>query len=216
MKNLLQQQNVPLPVFTDCELSPAQANQGQQLSGIKKELGSTYLITVLSLQINTALQLLPSQPTTPDAVAGVSKIIISEFWALKLEEILLAFKRGIAGRYGKIYGGLSLNVFIEWINGYITEQASDHSELVAEREKENHNKKFEGTQNDAEVFAKFTTNEKFKHQPPEQRTGKPISIKEMLEENEQKNIETIEAIKFAVEKGILTQEQIDKKISPTK
>lgn len=178
MKNLLQQQNVPLPVFTECNLSPAQANQGQQLSGLKKELGSTYLITVLSLQINTALQLLPSQPTTPDAVAGISKIIISEFWMLKLEEILVAFKRGIAGRYGKIYGGLSLNVFIEWINAYVAEQAGDHSEVTNEREKQEHNKKIEGTQSDAEVFGKLVQDGKV--EIPKERVGKMRSIKELL------------------------------------
>lgn len=178
MKNFLQQQNVPLPVFTDCNLSPAQAVIGQQLSGLKKELGSTYLIAVLSLQINTALQLLPSQPTTPDAVAGISKIIISEFWMLKLDEILLAFKRGIAGRYGKIYGGLSLNVFIEWINGYIQEQASEHSEITNEREKQEHNKKIEGTQSDAEIFGKLVTDGKIEVEPS--RIGKMRSIKDLL------------------------------------
>lgn len=174
----MQRQNALLPIFTDCNLSPAQANKGSQLSGLKKETGDEHLITVISLQINTAFQLLPSQPTTPDAVAGISKIIISEFWMLKLDEILLAFKRGIAGRYGKIYGGLSLNVFIEWINGYIAEQASEHSEVTNEREKQEHNKKFEGTHSDAEVFAKLVDGGKVEVEPS--RIGKMRSIKDLL------------------------------------
>lgn len=195
-------------------LTVVEASKGLQLSGIKKEKGKEYLVTTIALQINTALEMLQSYQTTPDAIAAAAEMIVDEFWMMKLDEILLAFKRGTMGRYGKIYGAISLNLFFEWINAYNAEQAGEFSELLEQREKENWNKKFEGSANDAEVFSALSSNEKFKHQSPEQRVGKPISIKEMLEENEKKNIETIEAIQLAVEKGIIAQEQIDKKINP--
>lgn len=156
--------------------------------------------------------MVPSHPTTPDAITGIAKMIMDEFWMMKLDEIMLAFKRGISGRYGKIFGQLSLNVFFDWIHAYNQEQAGDHSEILEQREKENHNKKIEGAEIGAKVFAEFTSNENFKHLPAEQRTGKPISIQEMLEENKKKNIETIEAIKLATDQGIISQEEIDEKI----
>lgn len=158
--------------------------------------------------------MVPSHPTTPDAITGIAKMIMDEFWMMKVEEILLAFKRGISGRYGKIFGQLALNVFFDWIRAYNAEQAGDFSEVLADREKENQNKKIEASQSAAEVYAQFVTNEKFKHQPAEQRTGKPISLKEMLEESEHKKAETIQAIQLGVEAGIIPQENIDKKLTP--
>lgn len=122
--------------------------------------------------------MVPSHPTTPDAITGIAKMIMDEFWMMKLDEIMLAFKRGISGRYGKIFGQLSLNVFFDWIHAYNAEQAGDHSELAEAREKTEHNKKIAGTKNDAEVFAELV--DKGKVERPTERTGKVKSIKELL------------------------------------
>lgn len=122
--------------------------------------------------------MVPSHPTTPDAITGIAKMMIKEFWMMKLDEIMLAFSRGITGRYGKIFGQLSLNVFFDWINAYNQEQAGDHSELANEREKVEHNKKIDGTQSDAEVFGKLVQDGKIEVEPS--RIGKIRSIKDIL------------------------------------
>lgn len=194
-----------LPVFVDCNLTPSQANKGTQLSGMKKAKGKEYVTALIALQINTALKILPSTPSTPEAIAGISKIIMNEFWMLKMEEILLAFKRGMAGRYGKIYGGISLNVFVEWINAYVAEQSGELSELTENREKENWNKKVEGSVNDAEVFAQFVGDTKF--EKPEERIAKPISMQEILEEEKKKREQTVEGMRFALKKGIIEKKE---------
>lgn len=54
-----------------------------------------------------------------------ASMIASEFWHLKLEEIILAFKRGKLGKYGKAYNRLDVQVLCEWLTQY------NHSEEKA-------------------------------------------------------------------------------------
>lgn len=167
-----------LPVFTNCNLTPFQASKGQQLSALKKEKGKEYLKAVIALQMNTALKMLPSNPSTPEAVVMAAEMIVDRFWMMKLDEIFLAFKRGVLGQYGKIYGLVSLNYFFDWINAYNQEQAGEHSEVANEREKQEWNKKIDGTMSDAEVFGKLVDGGKVEVEP--NRIGKMRSIKDIL------------------------------------
>lgn len=155
------------------------SSTGTQLSVLEKE-GRAELIATLSLQMNTALKIYDST-ASPEAIAFTASTIIDEFSFMKVEEILLAFKRGASLRYGKIYGKLSLPTFFEWIRAYHTEVNGENGELTITREQEHHNLKFDKQKENGDaVLALGKRFPDLKIKPSDSRAGKPISISEAL------------------------------------
>ena len=52
----------------------------------------------------------------------ISKMIIQENKKLKIEELALLLKKGVLGRYGKIYGNLTIADVFEWIEKFLLEK----------------------------------------------------------------------------------------------
>lgn len=188
----------------EINLTPVQAiSTGIQLAVLAKD-NRAELIVTLSVQMDTALKIYDSS-AAPEAIAFTASTIIDEFSMLKIEEILVAFKRGSSLRYGKIYGKLSLPTFFEWIRAYIAEVNGENGEVVLSREKEHHNRKFDARKDNAEVVLGLGNRfPDLKIKPSDSRAGKLISINEVLTDKtypefQKKMLEMGEEVKNAEE-----------------
>lgn len=161
-------------------MTPAQAiSTGTQISVWEKENRGD-LIATLSLQMDTALKIYDST-ASPEAIAFTASTIIDEFKLLKVEEILLAFKRGASLRYGKIYGKLSLPTFFEWIRAYVAEVNGENGEVTIAREQEHHNRKLDMNKENQDVaIALGNKFPELKVKPSDSRLGKSISLREFM------------------------------------
>lgn len=124
-------------------LTPEIAKQSAQLSLLKKEVGIQETGIMISKIINE-ISLLTN--TTMDA--GVknlcAKMIVNNYWNLKIDELLLIIRDGILGKYGKIYGNFCFTTLTEWVDKFFNEklgncefdnlQHTSHEKVIRHRE----------------------------------------------------------------------------------
>lgn len=102
-------------------LTPEKAKDSAQLSLIRKQLGEkeaglmiTKVLNEISLMTNTTMD-------TPVKML-CAKMILANYWNIKIDELLLIIRDGILGRYGKIYGNFCFTTLTEWIEKYQQEK----------------------------------------------------------------------------------------------
>jgi len=107
------------------------ANQSMQVSRIKKEHGIEAIEAMLSCLITETLMYVKHDPSHWSATTILSCVdmLMSSFWMFKIKEFTLAFKKGINGEYGKVYGNIAYTDLVEWLNCYDKEK-SKHAEQL--------------------------------------------------------------------------------------
>lgn len=97
---------------------------------IRKELGQTdgtmLARAIMVLIINDLLDLLNITNTMHDhQVARTADMILEEYPNLRADDFKLCFKRGLKGRYGKVFNRFDVQIFFEWINAYLLEKEQE-------------------------------------------------------------------------------------------
>lgn len=113
------------------------------MSLLKKEIGEPKVAAML-LKVMNEISLLTN--TTMDAPVKMlcAKMILSNYWFLKIDELLMIIRDGILGRYGKIYGNFCFTTLTEWIEKYQAEKLgyvedknlshTSHEKVIRDRE----------------------------------------------------------------------------------
>ena len=85
--------------------------------------GEEYRFSIVAKLIIWVLSKLNIQRTVKDhQVLGIYKMIVDEFYYLKLSELKYCFQKGVSGSYGKLYGKIDETDFSNWLNEYIKER----------------------------------------------------------------------------------------------
>jgi len=87
------------------------------------------LIVALSESLNLTHNLNESQ------VVEITFLIAERYYYLKLEELVLVFKKAKMGEYGKAYNRLDIQIIFEWIDKYYS---SEERAILLEREAQNY------------------------------------------------------------------------------
>jgi hypothetical protein len=99
--------------------------------------------------------------TTPDVLATMATNIRTNFWMLRISEVIYAISRGMSGKYGKQYGTITYPIVAEYLNAYM--EGEREAEITRRREARDAEIKADViTLPDAELYltAKYTPPEK--------------------------------------------------------
>ena len=110
------------------------AIQGTQISLITNKFGADFAddaITFLFHELSNFVTL----GGTPDACLQWAKMIRTEYWGWKFDDLIYCIRQGINGRWGKIYGSFTYATFTEWAGKYELER-NDYFEQRAAKHKE--------------------------------------------------------------------------------
>ena len=86
------------------------------------------LITFWLIYLNNILNL--NKPMSEDQITLCAKMIVEEYYMLKISDLTLIFKRIISGQYGEFYERLSIDKVMTFFRTYLDErfsQAADAS-----------------------------------------------------------------------------------------
>lgn len=110
--------------FIDVQMSMTipRAMKGAQISILKKEFPTDLLKAVSTLITTTATSMNITNNLNSFQVYEATQLICKEFWYLRLEELILIFKNGKLGKYGRIYNKLDITIISDWINQYETSE----------------------------------------------------------------------------------------------
>lgn len=98
-------------------LTLEKARESQQLSLLRKEQGDIAVEAIITKLISELCRYVPNN-LEPLDIAGYAKMIHKKYWYFKIDDIVLCFKNGISGDYGKIYGNLKYDTLAEWFLKY--------------------------------------------------------------------------------------------------
>lgn len=103
-----------------------------QVSALKRdninalEFSIAFLIEELIFALNVP-ELSESQ------VAYITKILINEYWYLKIEDFILCFKNAKTAKYGTIYNRVDIHTICTWLNTYSADRTRE-IELLREQQ----------------------------------------------------------------------------------
>jgi hypothetical protein len=95
------------------------AVQGTQLSKIKKEDEASLHIALKNLIVNLVESLNLTQTVNESQIIEMVFLLSDKYWFVKLEELVLVFKKAKLGEYGKIYNRLDVQIISEWIDSFL-------------------------------------------------------------------------------------------------
>lgn len=116
---MLKQNNKVEFLTIQSELSLEKAVSGSQLSVIRKEDKTTLHIALKNLVLSLVESLNIAQSIKDSQMVEIVFLIADKYWFLKLEELVLIFKRAKMGEYGKTYNRLDVQIVFEWIESYL-------------------------------------------------------------------------------------------------
>lgn len=90
---------------------------------LKREKGidfTTSLVMLWLVYLNAILNL--NKPMTEDQIEICAQEIVNEFYALKISDITLLFKRIMSGEYGEFYESLSVQKVLSYFRMYFDER----------------------------------------------------------------------------------------------
>lgn len=102
---------------------------------LEREIGTEAILTLLLFEIekvNRMLNVNDKLKLTHEQCADISMLLLEEFPHESLEDFVLAFKRGITGRYDEKLLRLDVQVICRWIRSFLEEKAEKQEVLRTE------------------------------------------------------------------------------------
>lgn len=88
---------------------------------MKKEFGEVMVLAFLTKLINELGRCVQNDWSADDK-PFFAESLMNEFWYIRMDDFVMAFKKGISGSYGKVYGKLDYSTICEWINKWWEER----------------------------------------------------------------------------------------------
>jgi hypothetical protein len=96
-----------------------------ELAVFKKECGEARLYAVLTILINDLIDFFSVGKTMgQNQLVDTIKLIVEDFYYLKIEDFKLCFNNAKKGRYGKVYDRIDGNVIYNWVAQYNEERTA--------------------------------------------------------------------------------------------
>lgn len=109
------------------------------LSTIVNELGEIRARAVVVILIGEVVDFFNASNTMNDSqVATTTDLIIEEYPYLKIDDLKLAFRNAMKGRYGEIYNRLDGSVIMGWLKQYNRERCA-RADVLSFNEHKKHN-----------------------------------------------------------------------------
>lgn len=112
-----------------------EAVNGTALATLRRADEAALLKAVKTLIIALSESLNLTQNLNEGQVVEITFLIAERYYYLKLEELVLVFKKAKMGEYGKTYNRLDVQIIFEWIEKYF---CSEERALLLEREAQNY------------------------------------------------------------------------------
>lgn len=120
------------------KLTPQLAlQQPSQISGIRKDDPDlvedliTVMISMLADSFNVKANF------SDEMIYECALLIVEEYWFLRPEEIMLAFKNAKKGKYGPVYNKLDVMTIMDWLHQYNTQERQAAVDEINKKKKEN-------------------------------------------------------------------------------
>lgn len=101
-------------------LTVASAQKGEQLSKLRRENEDEAIAMICTCLNNLNDSINIGNKMNPDQIIETAITILSEYWMLKIDEVLNCFKMIKGGKFGKIYG-LDQPTIMGFLHTYDTE-----------------------------------------------------------------------------------------------
>lgn len=88
-----------------------------QLSSLRREQGDVAVEAIIAKLLNELCKYVSNNLETAD-IAMYAKMIHKKYWYFKIDDLVLCFKNGMNGDYGKIYGNLKFDTLADWFSKY--------------------------------------------------------------------------------------------------
>lgn len=120
------------------------ASSEPALGMIAKELGENQARAVVVILLSEIVDFFNSSNTMNDSqVATTTDLIIEEYPYFKIDDLKLAFRNGIKGKYGEIYNRLDGSVIMGWLKQYNRERCAK-ADIISYNEHKNRQKEESG------------------------------------------------------------------------
>lgn len=119
-------------------LTLPKAVEGLQISKLKAESKSELVQALNNLVFNTSKSLNITNTLNEIQILEISMMVIEKYWFLKLDELVLIFKKAKTGEFGKMYNRLDIQIICEWIETYLK---SEERAVYFEKKNTEHKKK---------------------------------------------------------------------------
>ena len=103
-------------------ISPDDAQASAQVSTIRKAQPKALEALIMAAIVDVGK--LTQSKLDGDLAAKMADGLISDWWHLKIDDVLLALSKGARGHYGKIYGSVGAPDLHEWLTAYDAERSS--------------------------------------------------------------------------------------------
>ena len=95
------------------------------LAMVARELGENHARAIVVILLSEVVGFFNASNTMNDAqVAMTTDLIIEEYPYFKIDDLKLAFRNGMKGRYGEIYNRLDGSVIMRWLKQYNQERCA--------------------------------------------------------------------------------------------
>lgn len=120
------------------------ASSEPALGMIAKELGENQARAVVVILLSEIVDFFNSSNTMNDSqVATTTDLIIEEYPYFKIDDLKLAFRNGMKGKYGEIYNRLDGSVIMGWLKQYNRERCAK-ADIISYNEHKNRQKEESG------------------------------------------------------------------------
>jgi hypothetical protein len=88
--------------------------ESPQINTAKKDLGEHTVTAIITKAINETC-VLTGSPLSADAIVLTAQLIANQYWHLRMDEILLVLRNGIANQYGISNKNLNTQIILQWL-----------------------------------------------------------------------------------------------------
>ena len=103
-------------------LADSFAMQTPKMSELVKYRGRGYAKVILMILVSNLNDLMNSTGgMNENQLKEAAKLVLEDYYFFSVSDFRLCFKNGLKGKYGKIYGKLSLQIIFEWLRAFHVE-----------------------------------------------------------------------------------------------
>lgn len=84
-------------------------------------MGKEYVLAFMTKLINELGRCIQNDWTVDDKIF-LAQSLMNEYWYIRMDDFIVAFKNGLRGKYGKVYGKLDFVTMCDWINKWFEER----------------------------------------------------------------------------------------------